>query len=375
MVTAESTKDPDEQARVPHFRKRPDRLMRTAAAFVIIALILAGLKLGAGVLVPVAEAIIVLFILNGLARAIRRIPIPWLQANEWVASVLAVFIVLILSTLAVYAGVQSALSFGPNAASLQNSLDPFITRLSELLGQDRANIIDRAIDVVRVEPLMQQIVLGFLALLNQFGVVVLYVLFLLADQVFFDRKMHALYPDETRRAEVTEILSDINRQISTYLWVMTRVSALTAILSYAVMRVAGLEHAEFWAVLVFVLNFIPTIGSILGTILPTAFALVQFQDLQLAALICIALGIVQFTIGNILFPRMAGSSLNLSFFVTIFCLFVWGALWGFTGMFLAVPLTAILVVLLARFEATRPLAVLMSKNGTLVDRPVPTKVA
>ncbi len=138
---------------------------------------------------------------------------------------------------------------------------------------------------------------------------------------------------------------------------------MTAGLSYGVMAFFGLDNAGFWVVLIFVLNFIPTIGSILGTALPTAYALVQFQSVETAALVCAGLGAVQFTVGNFVFPRIAGNTLNLSFFVTILSLFVWGALWGIVGMFLAVPLTAALVLILARFPATRPVAILLSKSG------------
>ena len=76
-------------------------------------------------------------------------------------------------------------------------------------------------------------------------------------------------------------------------------------------------------------------------------------------------GLVQFVIGNILLPRLAGGSLNISLFVTILSLFAFGALWGVTGMFVAMPLTAMLVIVFAHFEATRPIAILLSRTGEL----------
>jgi predicted PurR-regulated permease PerM len=137
------------------------------------------------------------------------------------------------------------------------------------------------------------------------------------------------------------------------------------------MTLMGLESPIFWASLVFVLNFIPTIGSILGTLLPAAFALVQFQDVGPAALLMVILGAIQFTIGNVVLPRLAGDTLNLSLTVTVLCLFVWGALWGVTGMFLAVPLTASLLLVAASFEATRPIAMALSQTGELFPVPAP----
>ena len=77
---------------------------------------------------------------------------------------------------------------------------------------------------------------------------------------------------------------------------------------------------------------------------------------------------MQFVVGNIVLPRLAGSSLNISLFVTILSLFVFGALWGVTGMFVAMPLTAILVIVMQNFEATRPIAILLSRTGELERR-------
>jgi predicted PurR-regulated permease PerM len=140
-----------------------------------------------------------------------------------------------------------------------------------------------------------------------------------------------------------------------------------------VLAATGVDHAGFWASTIFFLNFIPTIGSILGTVLPTAFALLQFQALEPTLVVLAGVGAVQMVVGNIVLPRLAGATLNISLFVTIFALFAWGALWGVTGMFVALPLTAVLIILFSNFDATRPIAVLLSRTGnlTLPDRPRP----
>jgi len=340
-----------------------DRVVRFAAVALVAAIVLLGLTAGATLLVPVAEAVIVWFLINGLARTIRRLPIPLLRARPAVALVISVLSVFALCSVAVYTGVQSTLSFGPNASTLQNGLDPLVNTVADTLGKDRAVLMDRALEAVSIETLLQQIVVGLLSLLNQFGVVAIYVAFLLADQVFFEQKMKALFPNDKRRLAAENLLAGIGKQVGAYLSIMTQVSGLTAVLSYVVLLVLGVQNAGFWAFLIFVLNFIPTIGSILGTLLPSIFALAQFQELQPAIILLLSLGLIQATIGNVIFPRIAGNVLNLSFFVTIFSLFFWGALWGITGMFLAVPMTAILVLVLAQFEHTRPIAIVLSKDG------------
>ena len=149
---------------------------------------------------------------------------------------------------------------------------------------------------------------------------------------------------------------------------MAFVSGITAGLSYVIMLWVGLEHAAFWATIIFVLNFIPTIGSILGTALPTVFGLLQFQELQPVLILLVSIGAVQFVTGNVLLPRMAGRSLNLSMFVIMLSLFVWGSIWGITGMLLAVPIMAITTITLSHFDATRPWALALSQNGELGAR-------
>lgn len=351
-----------------------ESIIRMAAISIIIALSIALLTVGAGFLVPIAEALIVWFILNSLALRLRTSPVIGPRLSIGASITLAALLVALIGLVAVYSGVRSFLNTGSQGAAWQASLDPLVQFIAQVIGTETSIVVDYVFDRIGFETMFQQLALGLLGLINQFGIVAIYVAFLVADQAFFDVKMRALYPDPQRRANAKAFLADISRQISSYLWIMTRVSLMTAILSYFVMLTVGLESPDFWAILIFVLNFIPTIGSILGTFLPTFFALVQFDSFGPVVTLLAGIGSVQFVIGNIVFPRMAGETLNMSLFVTIFSLFFWGTIWGVTGMFLAVPLTAILVIVLSRFRITRQVAILLSKNGQ-VGPPEPEPLA
>ena len=339
----------------------------TAAAVVVLATVaILGLALGAPLLVPLAEALLVWFVVNALADALRRLPRVGRRLSPLASRWFAAGLVAVAGLAVVYSGVRSLAHLGPQALHLQTSLDPLVRGISTLLGTEGAAVLDRALDAIGIETLFRQVVLGLISLINQFGLVAIYVAFLLVDQTFHAAKLRIIFPDPVRREAAAALLADLGRQISAYLWLMTRVSAATAALCFVPMALMGLESPLFWASLIFLLNFIPTIGSIIGTFLPVAFALVQFQDVGMAALLGIIIGAIQFTIGNVVQPRLAADTLNLSLTVTILCLFLWGALWGVTGMFLAVPLTAILLLIASRFQATRRLAVLLSRTGTLV---------
>jgi predicted PurR-regulated permease PerM len=339
--------------------------VRLAALCIIVVVTVSVLSLGAPIFLPIVEALLVWFVVNALAESLRRLPRVGAALSERQARWIAAGLMMLAAIVAVYSGVWSVASFGPQAMQLQSSLDPLVRGLAALLGPETGAMIDRAFDAVGLEALVRQIVLGLLGLINQFGIIAIYVAFLLIDQAHFPAKLRLLIPDPERHAAAVAVLSDLRRQIGAYLWIMTKVSAATALLSLVAMLIAGLENPLFWAMLVFLLNFIPTIGSVLGTLLPAVFALVQFQDIGTAALLALALGTVQFTIGSILLPRMAGKTLNLSLTLTIVCLFVWGAIWGVTGMLLAVPLTASLLLIASRFESTRWIAIAASRTGEL----------
>ncbi len=145
------------------------------------------------------------------------------------------------------------------------------------------------------------------------------------------------------------------------------VSALTGIISYIILLWVGVDYVPFWALLIFMLNYIPTIGSMVAVLLPTTLALVQFDTFGPFVTLLVSLGTVQVLIGNVLEPRLMGSSLNLSPLVVILALSLWGQMWGVTGMFLSVPITVISMIVLANFPQTRAIAVAMSENGRLKD--------
>ena len=93
----------------------------------------------------------------------------------------------------------------------------------------------------------------------------------------------------------------------------------------------------------------------------------QFQGFSEALTLFIAIGLIEMAVGSLLQPRLAGQSLNLSQFVVVLSLFVWGAIWGITGMFLAVPLTVIVMIVFSNVETTRPVAILLSQDGSLAS--------
>ncbi|HSS70693.1 MAG TPA: AI-2E family transporter [Casimicrobiaceae bacterium] len=145
-----------------------------------------------------------------------------------------------------------------------------------------------------------------------------------------------------------------------YMLVRSAMSVLTGLVVWAFALLAGLELATAWGLIAFVLNYIPFIGPLVATVFPTIFALVQFGSWQLAAIVFLALNLIQFLIGSYLEPRIAGAALSLSPFVVLFAVFFWAFLWGVPGAFIGVPIVIAALTLCEQRESTRWIVALLS---------------
>ena len=307
----------------------------------------------------------VCFVLNAMVNGIRRTPVVGRRLPRSLALVVSAVVFLIAGLYVAETAVRAISAMGPRAAGFREALTPLVDWREGTLGIPQADLLNRVIDSLGLETALRQVIAATISTISQFGLVSIFVAFLLVDQQFFDRKLRLTVPDPERYARTRELLDRIVAAIQAYLGVMSLMSGVTAASSYIIMLFVGVEFAGFWATAIFFLNYIPTIGSILGTLLPAVAALLQFQAIVPAAIVLAGIGVAQFLVGNILLPRVAGSVLNISLFVTLFSLVAWGAIWGVTGMFVAMPITAMLVIILSNFQSTRPFAIFLSRSGDI----------
>ncbi|MFT6856731.1 MAG: AI-2 transport protein TqsA [Cyclobacteriaceae bacterium] len=197
--------------------------------------------------------------------------------------------------------------------------------------------------------------------------VVLYAIFIFSEESSLSGKVKKLFNDPIQYERSTAILSKINQASSDYIRLKTYVSIMTGLVGFIFLKVMGVDAAFFWAFLMFALNYIPTIGSLIATLFPAFFSLVQFGEFGPFLIILLVLGIIEWLIGNMIEPKLMGKSLNLSPLVTILALIVWGQIWGITGMLLSTPITVVMVIIFSQFKDTRGVAVLLSENGEIDD--------
>ena len=157
------------------------------------------------------------------------------------------------------------------------------------------------------------------------------------------------------------VYADIDQKIRRYTITKLGISAATGILVWISLRLLELQLAEVFGTLAFVLNFIPSIGSIISTMLPIPVAVAQFPDQPLMMVLCVAVpGMVQIIMGNVIEPKLMGEGLSLHPVTILMALSFWGMLWGVAGMFLAAPLAAVIRITFLQFDTLRPVGEIMA---------------
>lgn len=161
----------------------------------------------------------------------------------------------------------------------------------------------------------------------------------------------------------TDLGKEISTTIGRYLYIKTIVSIMTGASIFTIASLTGLKFAMMWGLLGFSLNFIPVIGSAIVVVGSILAAILQFYGSPLPLLVnLITMPLIQIIFGNIIDPRMQGKSLDLSPSLVLISLAIWGTIWGVPGMFLSVPVTVLIKIILYKFESTRYLAQLMGLN-------------
>jgi predicted PurR-regulated permease PerM len=252
------------------------------------------------------------------------------------------------------------------APGYQARLQAIINSVTDYFGVSQLNLTE-LFDRFDIGGSLSQLAGGVASVAGVTGIIIVYVGFLFVEQVWFNQKLALIMRDPERGERLRGILHQITLDIQTYIRIKTSLAVITAGIGYIIMRIVGLDFAGFWAVLIFFFYYIPTVGSLLAIISPTVLTLVQFESIWQFIVVASAFGFTQIMMANFIEPMIMGRSLNLSPFVIILSLVVWGTIWGVIGMFLCMPIMVILMIVLANFEQTRPIAVMLSADGRIIS--------
>lgn len=334
---------------------------------ILMAIILVGwlLIIGRTLLIPLILALVIWYLLDTLAKGVQSFKLGRFGISYPVALGIA-FLVMIAAIIWVINMVSAnAVELAAQAEEYEENIKTKLQGLIAMISPHFDFGLDELTDLLSPQKLVTWTTGLVSSLASNLTLIIIYLLFLFIEQSVFEKKFSALFSDPDKLEKAHQIRTEIITKIRVYLSVKTLVSVMTGVLSAGLLSLIGVDFAVFWGFIIFLLNYIPTIGSLLGVVFPAILSLVQFDSSWQFFVVVAVLGSAQFSIGNILEPRLMGSSLNLSGLVIMLGLAIWGGIWGITGMILSVPITVVIMIICAQFPASRPIAVLLSGKGAV----------
>lgn len=332
-----------------------------------VAGILALLILAESILIPFVYGVVLWFLSRYFKNMLQKIPVLKKKAPNWLLN--AFVFLLVFLGLSFVSGIitSNITSLLENGSVYKVNLDQVLNTLNNRFQIDIYKQLNDSIDSFDYTSTLGSIADGLSGALGDFIMIILYAAFIFSEESSLSAKIQKLFTEPEKYHRTNSILKRINDASSDYIRLKTYVSLLTGIVGYVFLLIMGVDAAFFWAFLMFALNYIPTIGSLIATLFPAVFSLVQFGEYTPFVIILAGLGFIEWIIGNVIEPKLMGSSLNLSPLVTILALIVWGQIWGITGMLLSTPITVVMVISFSQFPSTRGIAVLLSENGDIDD--------
>ena len=331
----------------------------------LIALSVYIMVVGRDLIVPFLVSVVIWYLINTLADYYHKIKIAHFRLPKFLCFVAALFTMGVALYLLVDMVGNNIADVKAAAPMYQENLLKLSDRIYTALGIENQPNLTQLISQIDLRPFISNIAGTMASIAGSAGLILIYVLFIFLEQASFKTKLTALTNGSKYTGTVEEIISTITVKIETYVAIKTFVSMLTGGACYVVLILNDVDYASFWAFIIFLLNYIPTVGSMLAVLFPALLSLVQFPTFTPFIIIITSLGCIQVLIGNILEPRLMGNSLNLSPLVVMLSLAIWGSIWGIAGMFLSVPFTVILMIIFSEFPKTKPIAIVLSQNGKI----------
>ncbi len=337
--------------------------------FSFVALVLAGavLKLTASVVLPFIIAVLLTFVLEPIIIALEKIRIP--RVIGAVVVVLLIGVAVYVVGVILFSSVKTVMSLYPKYEERFTILYILVAQAFKLPYDEHVSLIQNLWGQLGIREQVQSLAIStseaFLGFLTDTVMVTLLIVFLLIEIGHFRSRIELAFAD-ILSSRIQKIVSDVVKQIARYLSVKFFTSLTTGVLVGMILSWIGVDFPIIWGVISFILNFIPNIGSIAAGVGVSIFALAQFwpEPGPIIASIATMLG-VNMMLGNVVEPRVQGQNLGLSPFIILVSLSMWGWLWGFAGLILAVPMTVIVKIICENVPSLEPVSIMMSSYSVV----------
>lgn len=340
-------------------------MKNTSYFFITIIAIVITLIYGKSLLIPFIFALLLWFLVRKIRHTLDRIQFVKKHLPAWIKNLITSIFMLTLLGFISKILLSNINTLAKSYPLYEANVEIIIKNFNEVFNINLIESLKAHSGEFNFGTILKSIFKSLTDLLSNAFIIIIYALFIFLEETNFNTKLRAVFPDNKQYNELNGVLDKIEDSITNYIGLKTLVSLITGIVSYIALLIIGIESPVFWAFLIFLLNYIPTIGSLIATLFPALFCLLQFGEFSPFLMVLIFVGTIQILVGNLLEPKLMGNSLNISSFVTIFALSFWGTLWGITGMLLSIPITVILVIVFSHFENTKPVAIMLSEKGVI----------
>jgi len=326
-----------------------------------VIIVLAGVKSATSIVIPFLLALFIAIILSPSYNYFNKKGIPNVLSLTLVITMFVIFLMFVAKLIG-----TSAQEFSSNIGFYEQQLSGSLHKITEMavsLGVELPE--DEITSIINPKQIMQLssgIVQSIGSMFTNGFVILLSVVFMLLESEHFTSKITYATKDNSVINNIEEILSKIKR----YMVLKALISLFTGFIIWIALLVVGTDYAFLWAVLAFMLNFIPNIGSIIAAVPVVLLTLIQLGSISALIVSAIYVG-VNIIIGSVLEPKIMGRGLGLSTLVVFLSLLFWGWLLGIVGMLLSIPLTMMAKIVLDANENTRWIAVLLGTGENLEE--------
>jgi len=326
-----------------------------------VVIILAGIKSASEIIVPFLLSLFLSIILSPLYNFFRKKNIP----DGISLTFVIVMFIIILGLVAKLIG-SSAQEFSSNIDFYEQQLSIYykqIVSYSNTLGLELPiNELSNLINTKQIMNLTSVIMQSMGSMFTNGFVILFTMIFMLLESRNFTEKVNYASGSENATIQINEIFS----KIKGYMVLKALISLLTGLVVWISLLLIGTDYAFLWAVLAFMLNFIPNIGSIIAAVPAVLLTLVQF-GITSALIVTSLYVVINVVVGSVLEPKIMGKGAGLSTLVVFLSLLFWGWLLGPVGMLLSIPLTIMAIIVLDANENTKWVATLLGTGEHLAD--------
>ncbi len=336
--------------------------------FFAVILFFALLKWTYAVSMPISVSILIALLFYPLLSKMHKIHIPWVVSIIFV--LLITLIICGITGRLLSNSVQAIIASYPKYEDRFKSIYLFFVETFHLDYDENVSLLNNLLGSEKIRTWLQSFALSLSS--NLFNtsknllMIFLLLLFLLLEVRSIKVKARTAFEETNLSGKVPAMAIKIIRDITQYVSIKFLASLVTGVIVYLGLLVIHMDFPIIWGFLSFILNFIPTFGSIISWIATTAFALLQyFPQWGYVVYVGILLLAVNQIIGNFIEPRIEGKGLGISPFIILVSLTLWGYIWGFIGMIVAIPFTVILKIIFENTEILKPVSIIIGNTRDL----------